>query len=256
MKILVAIKQTPERDAPTHIDAAGAWIDESSMQYAINESDAYALEQALRLKDKHGGEVAVVSAGPERVGAALREALARGADRAIHIECAEAARWDALRVARLLAAAIGPEKPDLVLTGVQSADLGFGQTGIILAELLGLPHASLILDVEYSSTGFRAKRELEEGWFQWIELPAPALLSIQSGGAKLRYATLIGIKRARTKEVRNVAPDGLALSQKPTVTLERIALPQKPKNTQMLDGSPREAAAALLEKLRFEAHVL
>lgn len=256
MKIVVAIKQTPERDTPVHIDAAGAWIDESALQYAINESDAYALEQALRLKDRHGAEVIVLSAGPERVGGALRESLARGADRGIQIDCAEAGRWDALRVARILAAAIRPENPDLVLTGVQSSDLGFGQTGIVLAELLGLPHASLILDIEHSGDGFRVKREWEEGWFQWIELPAPALLAIQSGGAKLRYATLMGIKRARGKEVRLVAADALAVNQAPTTTLARIALPQSSKSTQMLTGPAREAAAELVERLRFEARVL
>ena len=145
-----------------------------------------------------------VSAGPERVGTTIREALAKGADRAIHIDCDDLGSRDALGVARLLAAAVKPESPDLVLTGLQSEDLGLGQTGVIVAELLGLPHATLILHVEKTDTGLTVKRELEEGWFQTIELPTPAVLTIQSGGNKLRYATLMGIKRAKTKEVRTV----------------------------------------------------
>ena len=142
----------------------------------------------------------VVSAGPERVGSTIREALAKGADRAIHIVCDDLNARDALGVARLLAAAIKPENPDLVLTGLQSEDVGLGQTGVIVAELLGLPHATMILHVEKTDSGLKVKRELEEGWFQSIELPTPAVLTMQSGGNKLRYATLMGIKRAKTKE--------------------------------------------------------
>jgi len=171
MKIIVAIKQVPDRDAQVRIDAAGKWIEETDLQYALNESDAYALEEALQLKEKHGGEVVVVSAGPERVGQTIREALAKGADRGIHIEAEDLGQRDALGVARLLAAAVKPESPDLVLTGLQSEDLGLGQTGVIVAELLGLPHATLILHVEKTDAGLTVKRELEEGWFQTIELP-------------------------------------------------------------------------------------
>jgi electron transfer flavoprotein beta subunit len=256
MKIIVAIKQVPERDAQVHIDSSGKWIEESGLQWALNESDAYALEEALQLKEKHDGEVVVVSAGPERVGSTIREALAKGADRAIHIDCADLGNRDALGVARLLAAAIEPENPDLVLTGLQSDDLGLGQTGVILAELLGLPHASLILHVEKTETGLTVKRELEEGWFQTIELPTPAVLTIQSGGNKLRYATLMGIKRAKTKEVRTLKVAELKADATPAVVLERVALPTKQKTTQMLPGTAKEAAAALVEKLKFEARVL
>jgi electron transfer flavoprotein beta subunit len=256
MKIVVAIKQVPERDAQIRIDAAGKWIEESDLQFALNESDAYALEEALRLREQHGGEVIVVSAGPERAGTTIREALAKGADRAIHIECVDLGERDALGVAKLLAAAIRPESPDLILTGLQSEDLGLGQTGVIAAELLGLPHATLILHVEKTETGLNVKRELEEGWFQTVELPTPAVLTIQSGGNKLRYATLMGIKRAKTKEVRRVTAAELAVDAPPVVVLERVTLPQKQKSTQILPGSPSEAAAALVEKLKFEVRVL
>ncbi|HUN82859.1 MAG TPA: electron transfer flavoprotein subunit beta/FixA family protein [Terracidiphilus sp.] len=256
MKIIVAIKQVPERDAQVRIDSAGKWIDETDVQWALNESDAYALEEALQLKEKNGGEVVVISAGPERVGSTIREALAKGADRAIHVASDDLGQRDALGVARLLAAAVKPESPDLVLTGLQSDDLGYGQTGVILAELLGLPHASLILHVEKTDAGIAVKRELEEGWFQNIELPMPAVLTIQSGGTRLRYATLMGIKRAKTKEFKRISAAELGVDAKANVALEHIALPQKQKTTQILPGSAKEAAAALVEKLKFEVRVL
>ena len=264
MKIIVAIKQVPDRDAPIRIDVSGKWIDESDIDWALNESDAYALEEALLLKEKSGdpaSEVIVLSAGPERVGVTVREGLAKGADRAIHIVADDLASRDALGIARLLAAAIAPEKPDLILTGLQSEDLGLGQTGVILAELLALPHASLILQVEVVADGnppshIRAKRELEEGWFQTIELPLPALLTIQSGGNKLRYATLMGIKRAKSKECRVLQAADLASPSAPVVTLASVSLPHKQKSTQTLTGTPAEAAAALVEKLKMEARVL
>ncbi|MDR3791843.1 MAG: electron transfer flavoprotein subunit beta/FixA family protein [Terracidiphilus sp.] len=256
MKIIVAIKQVPDRDAPVRIDSGGKWIEESDLQFAMNESDAHALEEALQLKEKHGGEVIVLSAGPENVGTTIREALAKGADRAIHILADDPGTRDALGVASLLAAAIKPESPDLVLTGLQSEDLGLGQTGVILAELLGLPHATLILHVEKTDTGLEVKRELEEGWFQTIQLPTPAVLTIQSGGNKLRYATLMGIKRAKTKELRQLAAAELGVNAAPVVVLEQISLPKKQKSTQMLDGTAKEAAAALVEKLKTEVRVL
>ena len=187
--------------------------------------------------------------------------LAKGADRAIHIVANDLGSRDPLGLAHLLAAAITPEKPDLVLTGLQSEDLGLGQTGVILAELLGLSHASLILQVELQQTAgsqarITAKRELEEGWFQNIDLPLPALLTIQSGGNKLRYATLMGIKRAKSKECRVLSAADLAAPSTPVVTLASISLPQKKKSTQVLTGSPADIAATLVEKLKTEARVL
>ena len=256
MKIIVCIKQVPERDAQVRIDSSGKWIEEADIQFAMNESDAYALEEALQLKEKHGGEVVVLSAGPERAGTTIREALAKGADRAIQVESHNLNQLDALGVARLLAAAARQESPDLVLTGLQSDDLGYGQTGVIMAELMGLPHASLILNVEKNDGGITVKRELEEGWFQNIELPLPAVLMIQSGGTKLRYATLMGIKKAKTKELKKLSAADLGQSPAPAAALEKITLPQKQKSTQIISGSPQEAAATLVEKLKFEVRVI
>jgi electron transfer flavoprotein beta subunit len=253
MKIIVAIKQVPERDAQVRVDADGK-LDETELAYTINEPDAYALEEALQLKDKNGGEVIAISAGPERVGSTLRDALAKGADRAIHILDEAPARRDTLGLARLLAEAIRPESPDLVLTGLQSDDLGLGQTGVVLAELLGVPHATIILQVGKTETGLRVKRELEDGWFQHVEMPLPALLTIQSGGNKLRYATLMGIKRAKSKETK-VVP-AMPATEAPSIELARVYLPEKQKHTERLTGTPAEIAAQLVEKLKFEARVL
>jgi electron transfer flavoprotein beta subunit len=256
MKIVVAIKQVPDRDAPLRIAANAKEIEERELQWAMNEPDAYALEEALQLKEKTGGEVIVLSAGPQRAGSTIREALAKGADRAIHVVCDDLGSRDALSVARLLAAAVKPENPDLILTGLQSEDVGQGQTGVVLAELLGLPHATLILHVEKTDAGITVKRELEEGWFQSIEMPLPAVLTMQSGGTKLRYATLMGIKRAKTKELKAINATELGADGPAAVALEQIALPKKQKSTQILPGSPKEAAAALVEKLKTEARVL
>ena len=254
MKIIVAVKQVPERDAQIAIAPDGKWIEDDDLNYTINEPDAYALEEALQLKEKNGGEVIALCAGPERVTSTLREALAKGADRAIHIEAEDLASRDTLALAQLLADAIRPESPDLILTGLQSDDLGLGQTGVVLAELLGIPHATIIMQVEKTDNGLRVKRELEDGWFQHVDMPLPALLTIQSGGNKLRYATLMGIKKAKSKETRTV--EAAASNGTSSVTLERVHIPEKQKHTEMLKGTPAEIAAQLVEKLRSEVRVI
>ena len=250
MKIAVAIKQVPLRDSPLRVNAAGTWIDEDNLGFEINEPDAYALEEALQLREKHGGEVIVISAGPARVSQTIREALAKGADRGIHIEVAT---LDTLHVAHLLADALKTEAPDLILTGLQSDDLGYGQTGVILAELLGLPSSTIIMQVEIQPGKVRVKRELEDGWLQHIEMPLPAVLTIQSGLNKLRYATLMGIKKAKTKEIKVVSA---AEAPPASAVIEKLYAPEKNKQGQIFDGDPKAAAAKLVEKLRFEARVL
>jgi electron transfer flavoprotein beta subunit len=257
MKIIVCIKQVPARDSQLRVAPSGVWIQETDLSYEINEPDAYALEEGLQLKEKHGGEVVVLCAGPARASQTIREALAKGADRAIHIEEEELGAFDPLSAARLLAGALAPEKPDLVLTGLQSDDLGYGQTGVILAELLGLPHATIIMQVEKQDGSIRVKRELEDGWFQHVEMALPALLTIQSGFSKLRYATLMGIKKAKTKEVKKLTAESLGVvSGTARIAMDRIYLPERTKRTQLFDGTPKEAAAKLVEKLRFEARVI
>src|SRR5215475_7939599 len=246
MKIVVAIKQVPARDSQLRIAALGRWIQEEDLTHEINEPDAYALEEGLQLKEKHGGEVVALCFGPSRAAQTIREALAKGADRAIHIEEEDPGAFDPLAAARLMAAALKSESPDLVLTGLQSDDLGYGQTGPILAELLGLPHATIIMQVEKQDGGIRVKRELEDGWFQHVEIPLPALLTIQSGISKLRYATLMGIKKAKTKEVKRTSASALGVSGgSPSIRLERLYLPERAKQTQLFEGNPAEAAAKL-----------
>jgi electron transfer flavoprotein beta subunit len=254
MKIVVAIKQVPARDSQLRIATSGRWIEEADLAYEINEPDAYALEAGLQLKAKHGGEVIALCAGPPRAAQTIRDALAKGADRAIHIE-GEDLGLNPLATARLLAASISTEAPDLVLAGLQSDDLGQGQTGVILAELLGLPHATLVMDVEVGDASLRVKRGMENGWFQYVEMPLPALLTVQSGIGKLRYATLMGIRKARTKEIKRMAagPPGAAGAG---VGIERVYLPRRTKRTQIFGGSPREAAARLVDKLKSEARAI
>jgi electron transfer flavoprotein beta subunit len=257
MKIVVCIKQVPARDSQLRIAGPGKWVEEAELTWEVNEPDAYALEEGLQLKEKHGGEVVVLCLGPARAVQTIREALAKGADRAIHIEEESLDAADPLSGARLLAAAIRAEAPDLVLTGLQSDDLGFGQTGVILAELLGLPHATIIMQVEVEGSSIQVKRELEGGWFQHVEMPLPALLTIQSGISKLRYATLMGIKKAKSKELKRVDAGSLGVGRgEASVALDRVYLPERTKRSQIFDGAPKEAAAQLVEKLKFEARVL
>ena len=180
MKILVCMKQVPQKDAPLKLNEAGTRIRED-VSYEVNEPDAFALEEALRQKEKHTGEVVVVTAGPARALQVLREALAKGADRAIHLEDDAFVGLDAYNTARTIAAAIKDEKFDLIFTGLQSDDYGYAQTGVILAEILGLPHATIIMQIETKDGGIRVKRELEAGFFQFVDMPLPAVLTIQSG---------------------------------------------------------------------------
>ena len=254
MKIIVCIKQVPAKDAPLSI--TGNWISESDIGFEMNEPDSFALEEALRLKEKHGGQVIALSMGPERVKQTIKEALAKGADRGIHIADDQFARLDPLGSASALAAAVKNENADLILTGLQSDDHGFRQTGVLLAAILDRPHATIIMAIEAGEGKLKLKRELEAGWFQWIECPLPAVLSIQSGINKVRYATLKGIMAAKKKEIAVVTPDSLGSKTEPTQKVEKIYVPVKTKKTEFLSGSPKEAAAKLVEKLKFEARVI
>ncbi len=253
MKIAVCIKQVPTRDWQPRLDEARTWIREQDATYEMNEPDAYALEESLRLKEKLGGEVVVCSAGPARVAQVLREALARGADRAIHVEDDRLAAADAFVIADALAAAMKDEHFDIILTGLQSDDHGFAQTGVILAERLGLSHATIIMEVQAQPGSLRVKRELEGGWFQWVSMPTPAVLTIQSGINQLRYATLKGIMAAKKKEIRKAAAPAASAARQRIVNLY---VPEKSKKTHMITGSASEAAKELIRLLREDARVI
>jgi len=254
VKVAVCIKQVVTREWQVRVNEAKTWVRDSDASWELNEPDAYALEEALRLREKHGGEVLVISAGPPRVAQVLREALARGADRAIHVQGDHFATADAFTAADALAGALGPEKPDLILTGLQSDDQGFAQVGVVLAEKLGVAHSTIIMEVQADASAgtLRVKRELEGGWFQWVAMPLPAVLTIQSGINQLRYATLKGIMAAKKKEIRAVpAPPVPAPKQR----VVAVYMPEKAKQTRMIPGSPTEAAKELVRALREDARV-
>ena len=253
MKIAVCIKQVPTREWQPRLADDRKGIREQDAAWELNEPDAYALEEGLRLKEKSGGEVVVCAAGPARVSTVIREALARGADRAIHVQDNALGQADAAAVADALAGAMRDEQFDLILTGLQSDDQGHAQTGVVLATRLDRPHATIIMEVQAAAGGLRVKRELEGGWFEWVALPLPAVLTIQSGINQLRYATLKGIMASKKKEVKVVAP---ATPVTPRLEVVSLYVPEKSKQTAMLTGTPAEAAAALVKKLREEARVI
>ena len=251
------MKQVANKDAILRINKEATWIEEADLSFEVSESDGYALEEGLRVREKLGGEVVVVSMGPQRVKSVIKDALARGADRAIHILGDNLAHLSPYASAGLLADAIREEKPDLVMTGLQSDDYGYGQTGVIVAELLGLPHATIVIEVDAAADKFRVKRELESGWYQWYTMSLPALLTIQSGISQIRYATLKGIMAAKKKEIKEVTPSADATLRPSHQKIEKIYLPQKMKQTQLLgNGDAKVGAAELAQKLHTEARVI
>ncbi|HXE30627.1 MAG TPA: electron transfer flavoprotein subunit beta/FixA family protein [Terriglobales bacterium] len=252
MKILVCLKQVPAKDAPLKLAPDARWI-RDDVSYEVNEPDAFALEEALRQKEAHGGEVVALTVGPARAAQVLREALAKGADRAIHVEGANAHLLDSYAAAEAITRAIAGESFDLIFTGLQSDDGGYGQTGVIVAELLGAPHATIIMRIEPGGDAkhIKVKRELESGNFQYAKLPTPAVLTIQSGINKLRYATLMGIKQAKNKPLAQVSLEEIGVG--PNLnrqTVLRLVPPSKRKGTTMITGTPKEQAAQLVEHLR------
>jgi electron transfer flavoprotein beta subunit len=258
MKIIVLMKQVANKDAILRINKDATWIEEGDLSYEVNESDGYALEEALRIKEKVGsGEVIVCSMGPQRVKSVIKDALARGADRAIHVAGDQLQHLSPFAAATILADAIRDEQADLVLTGLQSDDYGYAQTGVIMAEILGLPHATIVIEVDAAGAELRVKRELESGWYQWYTMPKPALLTIQSGISQIRYATLKGIMAAKKKEIKEVTPSTDTASRPSHQRIEKIYFPQKTKQTQFLgNGDAKKGAVELAEKLRTEARVI
>ncbi len=256
MKIIVLMKQVANKDAVLRIGKDEKWIDESDVAFQTNESDLYALEEALRMKEaKGGGEVIVCTLGGQSAKTVIKDALARGADRAIHIVSEDSKGMSPFTIAKTIADAVREESADLIYAGLQSDDSGYGQTGVILAELLGVPHASLVIEIDKESSEFRVKRELESGWYQWFTYQLPALMTIQSGISQVRYSTLPGIMKAKSKPLREVTPtiENSASVQK----IEKVYLPLKLKTTQMLGGGDaKKGAVELVEKLKTEVRVL
>jgi len=258
MKIIVLMKQVANKDAVLRIAGDEKWINEADVALQTNESDGYALEEALRLKEAKGdGEVVVCSLGPQSSKTVIKDALARGADRAIHIVVDNSSKLSPYQIASAIADAIKDENPNLIFAGLQSDDASYGQTGVILAELMGIPHATIVIEVDRSSLNgnLRVKRELESGWYQWFTYQLPALLTIQSGISQIRYASLKGIMAAKKKEIRDVAPVVAEFTS--AQKIEKVYLPLKTKQTQMLgSGDAKKGAAELVERLKTEVRVI
>ncbi len=252
------MKQVANKGAVLRIGPDEKWINETDIAQQTNESDGYALEEALRLKEAKGeGEVVVCSLGPQSAKTVIKDALARGADRAIHVVADDANKLSPYQIAKAIADAIRDENADLVFAGLQSDDASYGQTGVILAELLGIPHATIVIEVDRGSLGdtLRVKRELESGWYQWFTYKLPTLLTIQSGISQIRYASLKGIMAAKKKEIRDVTPaiEPFAGAQ----AIQKVYMPLKTKQTQMLgNGDAKAGAVELVEKLKTEVRVI
>ncbi len=258
MRIVVLMKQVANKDAVLRIAPDEKWINEADISQQTNESDGYALEEALRVKEAKGeGEVVVCTLGPQSAKTVIKDALARGADRAIHVVVEDSRLLSPYQIAKSIADAIREESADLVFTGLQSDDASYGQTGVVLAELLGIPHATIVIEVDRVSLDdtLRVKRELESGWYQWFTYKLPSLLTIQSGISQIRYASLKGIMAAKKKEIKDVTPsiEPFAGAQ----AIQRVYMPLKTKQTQILgNGDAKAGAVELIEKLRTEVRVL
>lgn len=252
------MKQVANKDAVLRIGADEKWINEADIAMQTNESDGYALEEALRLKEAKGeGEVVVCSLGPQSAKTVIKDALARGADRAIHIVADNSNKLSPYQIAKTIADAIKEENADLVFTGLQSDDASFGQTGVLLAELLGIPHGTIVIEIDRDSLGesLRIKRELESGWYQWFNYNLPALFTIQSGISQIRYASLKGIMAAKKKEIKDVMPAIVDFAG--AQTIQKVYLPLKTKQTQILgNGDAKAGAVELVEKLKNDVRVL
>jgi electron transfer flavoprotein beta subunit len=258
MKIIVLMKQVANKDAVLRIAADNKWINDADVAMQTNESDGYALEEALRLKEAKGdGEVIVCTLGPQTAKSVIKDALARGADRAIHIVAEESSMLSPYQIASLIADAIKDESADLVLAGLQSDDTGYGQTGVLLAELLGIPHATIVIEIDRTAINgtVRIKRELESGWYQWFTYNLPALMTIQSGISQIRYASLKGIMAAKKKDVREITPSIPEFTS--GQNLQKLYMPLKTKQTQLLgNGDAKAGAVELVQRLRDDVRVI
>lgn len=253
MKICVLVKQVPGPDSPLLISDDKKWIQEEEIDYAMNESDSYALEEALQIKERLGeGEVVAASLGPDRVQKTIREALAKGADRGIHVKD-DYPSTDSYVIAGQFALALKEENFDLILSGLQSDDTGMGQTGLMLGEFLGMSTSTLVMETDISNGKLRVKKELEAGWFQWVSMDLPACITIQSGLNTPRYPSLRGIMGAKKKEIKVMesTPQGELLQ-----SLEKIYAPKKTKLTEMIEGDTDQVVAKLVDVLKRDIKVL
>ena len=258
MKIAVPVKQVAALDDEFELLDDGSGVDPDFLEYDLNEWDAFSLEAALQLREAAGdGEVVVLTVGDDEADEALLGCLARGADRAVRVWDESLKDADPLAVARVLAAAVGREEPDLVLCGVQSSDAVNGATGVALAGYLGLPHVAVIKELDYDAAGSAAtvKRELEGGLVEVLRVRTPALLTIQTGINEPRYANLRAIKQAREKPLDVSSPEQLGVDSGDLAAASgsrRRALrpPDRGEGAEMIDGSPSAVAERIVELVR------
>ncbi len=254
MKIAVLVKQVPGSESSLSLNKNQNWVDESSITFVMNPPDNYALEEALLIRDRlDEGEVVIVSMGPDRVEKVIREGLAKGADRGIHIQETDEIAKDPLLIAKKFSSILKEENFDLVLSGLQSDDTGMGQTGVLIGEMLGVSTATLVIETKLEAGHIKVKRELESGWFQWVQLPLPASISIQSGLNTPRYPSLKGIMGAKKKEIKRISPD---IVIKYAQTIDKVFIPQTSKQTEVIEGDVDIAVNRIVEILKSDIKVL
>ena len=252
MKIAVLVKQVVGSESALEISQDQKWIDNSSATFVMNPPDNYAIEEAMLIKEKVGaGEVVIVSMGPQRVQKVIREGLSKGADRGIHIETESLNEIDPLYISKVLAETLRDENFDLILSGLQSDDSGMGQTGVLLGELLNMSTATLAIETDIDQNKIRVKRELESGWFQWVELEFPASVSIQSGINQPRYPSLKGIMGAKKKEIKVIPAPQVEIKQ----SISEIFVPKKSKETEFIETDIDSTVERIIEILKTEVKV-
>lgn len=263
MKIAVCIKQVPDTEARLRVSKDGRWIEEDDVPFVMNESDEYALEEALTIASKTGGEVVAFTLGPDRAKEVLRKALALGAQRAVHLKDAAFLGGDASSTGLALATAIRREEFDLVLTGSQSEDVGFGGTASVVAGELGWPHAWLVMGLEIETSGTaRVTREMESGMNEVSRVRLPAVIQVQAGINHPRYPSLKGIMAAKSKPIEDVSATSLGIdparlgAAAARFEVLGVAFPSSGSGAEILEGDAATAAKKLVEKLRTEARVL
>lgn len=248
MEILVCVKRVPDTaDADVAVRPDGKGIRDEDLAFGIGEWDNYAVEEAIRLKEAHGGTVTVVTVGSEESEEVLRRCLAMGADDAIRIDSAPLGDPDPFAVARALEGVARKKAYDLVLSGALSGDDGFGIAGPVLAGRLGLPHATLVTSVEIEGKKVVVTRELEGGLEEILALELPAVLTIQTGINEPRYVSIMGIRKVRAKEIPVLAPAGDAAS---VLRPAGLAVPPAGKEAVFLTGAPAEVAQKILDLVK------
>ncbi len=249
MDVVVCVKRVPDvTEVDLEITQDGKDIKREGLAYAINEWDSYALEEAIRIKEKFGGKVYAITVGSEDDEEVLRRALALGADEVIRIDCGF--NLDAYTISKALSEVIKNLHYDIILTGVQSSDDGYAQVGPSLAKLLGIPHATLVTSMEIDGDVVKVHRELEGGMEEVLELKLPALFTIQTGINEPRYVSILGIRRVAKREIKVFSMDELGVSLDDCkVEVSRLFTPPVGEGAEIISGSPDEVAGKIVEIL-------